>query len=94
MKTWFLAGVAALALHPAHAEAYPQSFCAPVERATEILAEHGEHLIAYYRDGEIVKGLFGDRESGAWTLVAMDGRGYVCTMRHGSGLVAPRGEPA
>jgi hypothetical protein len=94
MRPWFLAGIAACALQPAHAQAYPQSFCAPLERATEMLAEQGEHLIAWYRDGEIVKGLFGDRQSGAWTLVSVDSRGYVCTMRNGSGLAAPEGEPA
>jgi len=94
MKSWFLAGIAACVLQPAHAQAYPQSFCAPLERATEILSEQGEHLIAWYRDGDVVKGLFGDRQSGAWTLVGMNAGGYVCTMRNGTGLAAPQGEPA
>jgi hypothetical protein len=94
MRAWFLPAVAAALLQATPAIAYPQSFCAPLERATEMLAEQGEHLIAWYRDGEIVKGLFGDRQSGAWTLVSVDSRGYVCTMRNGAGLVAPEGEPA
>lgn len=93
MKLWFLAGIAACVLQPATAFAYSGSFCAPLEKATAILSEQGEYLIAWYRDGEIVKGLFGDRQSGAWTMVAMDGRGYVCTMRNGGGLAAPMGEP-
>lgn len=86
MKAWFLFGVAALALQPAAAHAYPQSFCAPLAKATEILRENGEQLIAWYRDGEMNKGLFGDSQSGAWTLVAIDLNGYVCTMRNGVGL--------
>lgn len=94
MIRWFLAALAAALLQPAHAHAYPDSFCASLETATERLAENGELIVAWYRDGEVIKGLFGDRQSGAWTLVALDGTGRVCTMRHGTGLVAPEGEPA
>lgn len=94
MTRWFLPAVAAALLQATPARAYPESFCASLETATERLAEHGELIIAWYRDGDVIKGLFGDRQSGAWTLIAMDASGYVCTMRNGTGLVAPEGEPA
>jgi hypothetical protein len=93
-KLYCVAILAAWLCTTAPAAAYTQSFCAPLEQATALLAENGEYLIAYYRDGEVVKGLFGSRESGSWTLVAVDGSGYVCTMRNGAGLVAPSGDAA
>lgn len=93
MRPWLLAGIAACVLHPLPAQAYPDSFCAPIGTAVARLGEQGETLIAWYRDGDMIKGLFGDRRSGSWTLVVLDAGGYVCTMRNGAGLVAPEGEP-
>lgn len=89
ISTVLLIGWLCLAANPA--EAMNESFCAPFDTAVQKLAEAGEDVIAFYRDGDFVKGLFGDRSSGAWTLVAMDSRGYVCTMRSGAGLTAPEG---
>ena len=59
-RLWLAAGVLTLWLHPA--SAYNESFCAPLDKAIDRLGDNGEVLIAWYVDGEIVKGFFGDAE--------------------------------
>lgn len=94
MKLWFLAGIAACLLQPAHAYAYPQSMCGPEVNVEKRLIAAGERPIVRYADGDVAKTLWGNERSGTWTLTATQFGGYTCTMRHGTGLVLVLGDPA
>lgn len=70
-----------------HATAHDQSFCSDILSARQRLQEAGERPIVSYLDGEIVKVIFGNTETGSWTLVGVDTGGNACTMRNGMGLI-------
>lgn len=69
------------------AQAHDQSFCADILSTRARLAEVGEVPIIAYQDAGIVKVIFGNAETGLWTMVGVDDAGSACTMRNGRGLV-------
>jgi hypothetical protein len=86
IRSWFLAATAAVALHPIPAIAQPSSMCAEYDRLVEKLGEFGEVPLLSYNDTPVIKIFFVNPDDESWTLVALDGRGYACTMRAGVGF--------
>lgn len=86
-----LIAAALLALLPFTAQAANISMCGPVEAVRDRLAkDYGEIPIAgwpYTVDGaNQVRLLYGNPETGTFTMVAAEPYGYACTMYDGEGL--------
>jgi hypothetical protein len=95
IRSWFVAGIAAASLHPATVIAQPDSMCANYETIVERMAEFGEMPLLSYVDEHAIKVFFVNPVDESWTLVALDGRGYACTMRAGVGYqLHEPGDPA
>ncbi|HCA51605.1 MAG TPA: hypothetical protein DEP24_00815 [Mycobacterium sp.] len=75
-------------LAPKKAGAAELSMCAPAASLqTKLLKDFGEAaLLEWVEKDGTHRAIFANQDTGAWTFVAIDERGYACTMRSGTGF--------